>query len=212
MARQTDNTPKDGYSRMVRVFRIAFPVIALLLLASIFVLSKTSRLREALIVTDAKLAELAIGQKITNPHFSGVTKTGDAFSISAEWALPDAPSPERIDLNKPLTTIDFQDGRSLKSKSETGLLDLSKNMATLSGIVSLVTSDGYTAQSDELQLNFETGNVLSPGPVTAVGPQGSIEAGSMELRQDLNKNHFGGKGVLLFKNGVKLVYIPKPNR
>ncbi len=211
MARRQDNTPKDGHSRMVRVFRIAFPVIALLLLASIFVLSKTSNLREALIVTDAKLAELAIGQKITNPHFSGVTKTGDAFSISAEWALPDAPSPERVDLNKPLTTIDFQDGRSIKSKSDTAVLDLSENVATLAGVVSLVTSDGYTAHSDELRLNFETGNVFSPGPVSAVGPQGSIEAGSMELRQDLDKNHFGGKGVLLFKNGVKLVYIPKPN-
>lgn len=212
MARQQDNTPKDRYSRMVRVFRIAFPVIAVLLLASIFILSKTSNLREALIITDAKLAELAIGQKITNPHFSGVTKTGDAFSISAEWALPDAPIPERIDLNSPLTTIDFQDGRSLKSKSDTGVLDLSKNLATLAGVVSLVTSDGYTAYSDKILLNFETGNVLSPGPVNAVGPQGSIEAGSMELRQDLNINHFGGKGVLLFKNGVKLVYIPKPNR
>jgi len=212
MARQQDNTPKDGYSRMVRVFRVAFPIIALLLLASIFVLSKTSKLREALIVTDAKLAELAIGQKITNPHFSGVTKAGDAFSISAEWALPDAPKPERIDLANPLTTIDFQDGSSIKSKSETGSLDLSKNLATLSGFVSLVTSDGYTARSDELNLNFETGNVISPGPVQAVGPQGSIEAGAMELRQDLNINHFGGNGVLLFKNGVKLIYVPKPNR
>lgn len=209
MARRPDNTAKDGYSRMIRVFRIAFPLIALVLLASIFMLSKTAKLREGLIITDAKLAELAIGQKITNPHFSGATKAGDAFSISAEWALPDAPRPERIDLNKPRTTIDFTDGRSLKSQSETGMLDLPRNLATLSGGVSLRTSDGYTARSEELRMDFETGNVISPGPVQAIGPHGSIEAGYMELRQDLDINQLGGRGVLLFKNGVKLVYIPK---
>ena len=196
---------------MVRVLRIAFPLVALILLTSIFLYSNTRKIRDGLIIPDAELAELAIGQKITNPHFSGVTNAGDAFSISAEWALPDAPRPDTIDLSKPVTTIDFQDGRSLKTRSASGSLDLQKNEATLSGGVSLLTSDGYDARSDELILNFETGNVESPGPVVAEGPLGSIEAGAMELRQDLDKNQAGGKGVLLFKRGVKLVYKPEAN-
>ena len=211
MAKRPKSKSHDGYSRMVRVFRVAFPLIAIMLLASIFVLSKTKKLREGLIIADAKLAELAIGQKITNPHFSGVTKAGDAFSISAEWALPDAPRPDKIELNAPVTTIDFLNGRSLKSHSKTGLLNMSENLATLSGGVSLVTSDGYNARSDKLIINFETGNATSPGPATAIGPVGSIEAGAMELRQDLDKNQTGGNGVLLFKKGVKLVYKPKPD-
>ncbi len=213
---QNDQTqgkiPKpDGYSKMVRVFRIAFPLIALLLLASIFLFSNSKIIREGLIIPDAELAELAIGQKITNPHFSGVTKAGDAFSISAEWALPDAPRPDIIDLHLPVTTIDFQNGRSLRSQSATGHLDLNSNEATLAGGVSLLTSDGYDARSEELLLNFETGNVVSPGPVTAIGPLGSIEAGAMTLTQNLDQNLAGGKGVLLFKKGVKLVYIPEAN-
>lgn len=196
---------------MVRIFRVAFPLAAILLLASIFLLSNTQKLREALIEVGPELMELAIGQKITNPHFSGVTRAGDAFSISAEWAQPDAPKPVMVDLNAPVTTIDFLNGRNLKTRSETGLLNLAKNHATLSGSVSLITSDGYDARSDKLLINFETGNAISPGPVTAIGPFGSIEAGSMELRQDLNINQTGGNGVLLFKNGVKLVYRSKPN-
>lgn len=211
MARQPNHKSQDGYSRMVRIFRVAFPLAAILLLASIFLLSNTQKLREALIEVGPELMELAIGQKITNPHFSGVTRAGDAFSISAEWAQPDAPKPVMVDLNAPVTTIDFLNGRNLKTRSETGLLNLAKNHATLSGSVSLITSDGYDARSDKLLINFETGNAISPGPVTAIGPFGSIEAGSMELRQDLNINQTGGNGVLLFKNGVKLVYRSKPN-
>ncbi len=196
---------------MVRIFRVAFPLVALILLASIFLFSNSKKIREGLIIADAQLAELAIGQKITNPHFSGVTKAGDAFSISADWALPDAPKPDSIDLNLPVTTIDFQDGRRLKSHSATGHLDLQENVAILAGGVSLLMSDGYNARSSELVLNFETGNVVSPGPVIAEGPLGSIEAGAMELRQDLYENPQGGAGVLLFKKGVKLIYKPVAN-
>ena len=209
MARRPKNKKQDGYSRLVRVFRVAFPLVAVALLASIFLFS--NRLPTSLINIPPEVIELARGQKITNPHFSGVTKVGDAFSISAEWALPDAPQPVRIELSKPVTTIDFQDGRNLRSESSTGMLDLAKNIATLSGGVSLVTSDGYNAHSEKLLMNIETGNVFSPGPVNAIGPLGSIQAGAMELRQDLDKNQTGGKGVLLFKKGVKLVYIPQTN-
>ncbi len=215
MARNSNSLVKanqqDSYSRMVRVFRVAFPLVALFLLASIFLFSNSKKIREGLIFADSELAELAIGQKITNPHFSGVTKAGDAFSISADWALPDAPSPEKIDLNLPVATIDFQDGRTFRSHSATGHLDLEKNEATLAGGVSLLTSDGYNARSTKLQLNFETGNVVSPGPIVAEGPIGSIEAGAMELKQDLDLNPQGGRGVLLFKKGVKLVYKPEAN-
>ena len=196
---------------MVRIFRTALPVVAILLAASIFVLSKSNKIREGLIIADAELAELAelaIGQKVTNPHFSGVTSKGDAFTILAEWALPDAPNPEFIDLNLPVTTIDFLDGSRLKSTSAEGRLNLPRNEATLTGKVKLETSNGYTADSDELLVNFETGNVLSPGPVHVKGPLGTIDAGEMELRQDLHKNQSGDKGVLLFNKGVKVLYIP----
>jgi len=198
----------DVYTRMVRVFRVAFPLAALILVGSIFVLSRSQNLREGLIIADGEMAVLAIGQKVTNPHFSGVTSTGDAFTITAEWALPDAPRPEIIDLNRPITTVDFLDGRSLQSRSTTGQLNLTKNQAVLSGEVRFQTSDGYDAKSDMLVINFETGNVTSPGPVSATGPLGSIDSGAMELRQNLRRNPLGGRGVLLFKSGVKVVYRP----
>jgi lipopolysaccharide export system protein LptC len=199
----------DGYSRLVKITKVILPIVALAMLASIFVLSNNKAIREGLIFTDVEMAELAIGQKVTNPHFSGVTRAGDAFSISAEWALPDAPAPERIDLNLPSTVIDFRDGRTLKARSATGSLNLKTNEAVLQSGVRLATSDGYSAKSERLMMNFRTGNIFSPGPVSATGPVGSIEAGSMQARQDLDQNPNGDKSVLLFQNGVKLIYIPR---
>lgn len=199
---------RDRHSRVVRVLRWVLPIAAVVLLASIFVLSTSNRVRQGLIIADSKLAELAIGQKITNPNFSGVTKSGDAFSISAEWALPDSPNPEKVELSRPQTTIDFKSGRRLETIADGGLLDLATSEATLSNNVRLTASNGYTAHAAALVLNFESGNVHSLGPVQADGPVGSIEAGSMTLLQNLDqKDH--GNAVLMFTGGVKLIYKAK---
>lgn len=187
-----------------------FPIVALLLMASIFVLSNTSKLREGLIIADATLAELAVGQKITNPHFSGVTKSGDAFSISAEWALPDGVKPQQVELNRPRATISFKNGNTMRTNAGAGALDLVASTAALTEDVDLHTTNGYTATSSNLEVNFETGSITSNGPVHAKGPIGSIQSGTMELRQDLDVNP-AGQAVLMFNNGVKLIYKPKKN-
>ena len=195
----------DRYSRMIKVLRWVLPSLALILLASIFLLSNSAKVRQGLIIADSKLAELAIGQKITNPNFSGVTKSGDAFTISADWALPDAPTPERIELSEPRTTIDFENGRSMRTVAGRGLLNLDTSEATLSDEVNLTTSNGYTAHSNALLLNFQSGNVYSIGPVQAEGPIGTINAGSMTLLQNLDQKP-KSNAVLMFTSGVKLVY------
>lgn len=195
---------KDRHSTMVRVLRWVLPVVALLLLASIFLLSNSNKVRQGIIIADAKLKSLASGQ-IDNPNFSGVTSSGDAFTISASSALPDGPNPEKIELKEPRTTIEFENGRRFETVAGAGLLDLNSSEATLSNDVDLTTSNGYTAHSTALLLNFETGNVYSIGPVEAEGPIGSIQAGSMQLIQNLNENP-NGNAVLMFTGGVKMVY------
>ncbi|KAB7614539.1 hypothetical protein F9L33_07830 [Amylibacter sp. SFDW26] len=200
---------KDTYSQFVRFAKIGMPILAALLMIGVFVFTKTNPIRDGIIIADSKLAELAVGQKITNPHYSGVTKSGDAFSISAESALPNAPKPDQIDLVAPSTTIGFSDGLEVKTDSEVGLLNLETQEATLSGSVALKTSDNYTANVEKIILNFYTGNATSPGPVAASGPVGNITAGSMELTQDLHKAPSDEGPILRFGNGVKLIYYPK---
>jgi lipopolysaccharide export system protein LptC len=198
---------RDGYSHLVIVLKWAFPVVGAILVGSIFLLSNASKLSELAEVIDGPLAELAVGQRITNPNFSGVTKSGDAFSIVAEWALPDGAKPTKVELSKPRTTINFQDGRTMRTTAGLGALNLQSSEATLSDGVNLRTTDGYIATSTSIEINLETGNLYSEGPVMAEGPVGSIEAGSMTLTQNLDQNPTGN-AVLVFNNGVKLIYNP----
>ena len=198
---------RDGYSNIVRVLKWAFPIIGVLLVGSVFLLSNANKLNKLIDEIDGPIAELAVGQRITNPNFSGVTKSGDAFSITAEWALPDGPKPSKVELSKPRTTINFQNGDTMRTTAGLGALDLKSSEAKLSEGVKLRTTDGYTATSTSVEIDFQTGNVYSEGPVVAQGPFGSIEAGTMTLTQNLDKNQ-SGNSVLMFNNGVKLIYNP----
>lgn len=199
---------RDRHSRHVAIAKIALPVVALGLLASLFIYSKTNAVRDGLIFADSELRRMASEARITNPRFSGVTTAGDAFSVSATIATPDAPKPGRIDLEDPETSISFASGMDLHSAARTGSLDIKTNTAHLAGDVFLETSTGYRVETAEIRMNFLTGNVESPDGVLATGPIGRIEAGSMQLLQNLDKNPDGGQSVLIFKNGVKVVYTP----
>lgn len=199
----------DGYSKLVRWAKLILPVLALGLIVSIFAFSKPDAIRDGSLFTDAEMAELAEGQKITNPNFAGVTLAGDAFTVEAETALPDAPKPTRIDLVKPAAEINTERGLDIASWAEAGVLDIDGRSVTLSGSVSLSTSSGYSAQTEELILDFETGNASSPGRVVAQGPIGSIESGSFLAEQSTDPAADGKQAVLYFKKGVKLIYVPK---
>ncbi len=203
---------KDTYSQFVRFAKIGLPVLATFLMIGVFVFTKANPIRDGIIIADSKLVELAVGQKVTNPHYSGVTKSGDAFSISAESALPNAPKPDQIDLVAPNTTIGFTDGLEVKTSAKAGLLNLETQEATLSGSVVLETSDNYNANAKTIVLNFYTGNATSPGPVEVDGPVGNIKAGSMELTQNLHETPAKEGPILRFGNGVKLIYYPKQDR
>lgn len=199
----------DGYSKLVRWAKIILPICSLALIVSIFAFSKPDAIRDGSLFTDAEMAELAEGQKITKAHFAGVTVAGDAFTVEAEEALPDAPKPSRVELVKPAAEINTERGLDIASWAERGVLDIDQRSVTLSGSVSLSTSSGYSAQTDELILDFATGNAASPGPVLAQGPIGSIESGSFLAEQNSDPTIEGKQAVLYFKKGVKLIYVPQ---
>jgi lipopolysaccharide export system protein LptC len=204
----TDATT-DTYSQFVRFAKLGFPILAALLMIGVFVFNKANPIRDGVIIPDPEMAALAVGQKITNPHYSGVTKSGDAFTISAKSAEPNAPSPDEVDLISPSTTIGFVDGLEVRAFSDAGKLNLISQEAILTGSVFLETSDNYQARSERVEMNFYTGNAYSPGPVEANGPIGLITAGEMRLTQNLHQKTSHDGIILSFGNGVKLVYYPE---
>lgn len=204
--------PADTYSKGVRLAKYALPVVAIGLFVSIFALGTDDAIRSGNILTNAEMVDLASGQKITNPRFSGLTNSGDAFTIEAVEALPDSPDMERIDLIGPRLQIDTSKGIGFQASSTSGTVDFSGQSAQLEGDVQFDTTNGYKAFSQKIRLDLKTGRAVSPGSVRAHGPAGSITAGSMLAKQTGEGDLVPTEGRLEFSGGVRLIYLPSSHK
>ncbi|MDA9236703.1 hypothetical protein N9P77_01275 [Amylibacter sp.] len=184
------------------------PVIAIILLASVFIFGKEDALRSGTISIDADTINLTTDQKITNPQFSGLTNLGDSFILKAIEAMPDSPTPEKIDLIGPSLEFDALQGVGFKISSKNGSVNFIKQSAELNGNVYIDMTNGYKAISEKIQLNLKLGNLIAPGSVEASGPYGKIIAGSMELFKDFDNKTSQVNGNLNFSDGVTLIYLP----
>ena len=197
-----------SYSRAVKWAKFIMPVIAIILLASVFIFGKEDALRSGTISIDADTINLTTDQKITNPQFSGLTNLGDSFILKAIEAMPDSPTPEKIDLIGPSLAFDALQGVGFKISSKNGSVNFIKQSAELNGNVYIDMTNGYKAISEKIQLNLKLGNLIAPGSVEASGPYGKIIAGSMELFKDFDNKTSQVNGNLNFSDGVTLIYLP----
>ena len=197
-----------SYSRAIKWAKLIMPVIAVLLLASVFIFGKEDALRSGTLSIDADTINLTTDQKITNPQFSGLTNLGDSFILKAIEAMPDSPSPEKIDLISPSLEFDALQGVGFKISSKNGSVNFIKQSAELNGNVYIDMTNGYKAISEKIQLNLKLGNLIAPNSVEASGPYGKIIAGSMELFKDFDNKTSQVSGNLNFSDGVTLIYLP----
>ena len=84
-------------------------------------------------------------------------------------------------------------------------LDTDAELARFSGDVVLTTSTGIEIRTETLNASLDSIAGGAPGEIIGTSPFGEITAGEMQFD---SKNGDGPLHVL-FKSGVKLVYLPK---
>ena len=193
----------DGYSRLVAWLKVVLPLMALMLLSTLFLLSRNVDPMATLPFADTEIDERLRGQQITSPFFSGTTDAGDQVTVSASTMAT------RNELNNEATDfsaqIDLASGARIILVADQGHFDLPANASRLQGNVVITTSSGFELASAELTAEFDTLVLESPGPVQGRGPLGTIDAGQMRLERKA-----AGQGAqLVFTNGMKLIYTPK---
>ena len=197
-----DNT----YSRVVAWLKILLPVIALVLLSSMFLISRTIDPSRAIPFADVDVDDLMRDTRISGPSFSGVTKDGAAVSFTAETARPSTDSPNRLSASVMSASIETPDGARVDIAAQSALIDGDNNLLTLSGGVVVTTSTNYRIEAQGLTSQMDEARLQSDGPVTATGPLGTLNAGEASVGR---ADGTTGTYLLVFKGGVKLVYDPK---
>jgi lipopolysaccharide export system protein LptC len=199
----------NAYSRFVAWAKIILPLIGLGILSALFLFSDTGEPNLPIGMTKAELKDFASKQRITNPRFAGMTTAGVAIQLSAAEASPDNRDATAYTANDLHAKIETSDGATVVIVAQRGTIDSISQIAQLTDNISLTTSDGYVAKTPGLSFSLDRLDVESQGKITAKGPLGLIEAGRLHITADSVNEQGNSTGyVLLFKDGVKLIYTP----
>jgi len=194
----------NAHSRLVGMLKVALPLAALVLLSMLFLLSRGRDPDAALPYAQVDIDALLREPRLTAPTYSGVTRQGDEVIFSAETAYPGAPDGSGARAVGPLLRLVSPSGDETRAKAQEARIDPAAQELVLSGEVVVNTPDGYTVGSGEVRISLDRSHLESPGPVTAEGPQGRIDAGGFTL----TRGDQAGQEVLVFNGGVKLLYQP----
>ncbi len=198
----------NSYSRMVTWLKVLLPLAALAILSTLFLVSRSIDPSLALPYAKAELQELAREPKIGNPSFSGVTENGSAIDLSADFGLPLQGSQSGLKTIGLHGVFETPDGQMLDISAPTGIFDSAARIATLRDGVSLATSSGYLIKTEGIIADLNTSTISTIGEISADGPLGQIFAGQMIFRQISPQGSDTGY-ELVFKNRVKLIYVPQ---
>lgn len=198
----------DRYSRLIGWLKVVLPLMALGILSTLFLLSRVIDPETVIPFADKEIQDRLRDQQVTGPVYYAVTADGDEISFAAE-KLTTLPSTTGTNAALDVRVVmDLTSGTSIVLTARDGLLDIAADTADLRGDVLIETSGGYRVESDRLITQMTALDVLSPGPVNALGPIGTLDAGQMTLQS----GEGDANAQLLFTKGVKLVYTPQKNQ
>jgi lipopolysaccharide export system protein LptC len=193
------------YSRVVAVLKVGLPLIALALLAGLFLAPREEE--RGVVFSPGDVQAFGEGLQISNATFTGTTRGDDRYRFTADLVVPDAAPPERAAITRPAGTIELKGGPVVTVEAATGDLHVPSQRLDLVGDVRIETSDGYRLDTEKATLDLRTGAFVAGDAVEGTGPLGTITSRSLHVAPAAAT---GEARRFSFSGGVRLIYDP-PN-
>jgi lipopolysaccharide export system protein LptC len=195
----------NAWSRWVVLLKIILPLIALGLLASIFLLSRRIDPTDTLPFTQVDVADRAREPRLTTPAFSGVASDGSKVTLNASDMRPNLTRPgsgTATDLRARMVSLT---GEITEVVADHGWIDTEAGTYELTGAVRADLSSGYSIAAPKMTGSLNASSLDATGPVTATAPVGRITADAMQILSDPASP---GTYLVVFNGSVRLIYQP----
>jgi lipopolysaccharide export system protein LptC len=196
----------DRHSRLVFWLKITLPLVALAMLSTMFLVARTVVTEGTIPFSNVDVQGLANDQRLTLPEYSAVTSDGASLTIRAATARPGGE--ETAATAETVTAIySTTRGPTVTLTAPEARMSATTQSLMLGGNVRVVTSTGYDMSASRITAQLGRKAFTAEGPVIARAPFGRIEAGSAAYG---SAKVGQPPDVLVFNQGVRLVYNPKP--
>lgn len=193
----------EQYSRFIRKMRIALPLVALCIIAVLFSWDLLQDDVVAPAKTEPGQTSPAMSKnELLNPNFNSMDNKNQPYTITAKRAMQDS-GDELMLLDEPMADIVLNSGSWLAIEAKQGAYRQISNRLLLKGDVTLFHDAGYSAKTQELDVDLVAGTARTDLAVSGQGPLGTLDAQGMRANSKA--------GTLLFTGPAKLVIYDTGN-
>lgn len=189
-------------TRIVRWLRVLLPLLALVLLSTLFLFSRHSDTESQIPYAEVDAESMARDPRMVAPQYSGVTDDGAQIRLEASQA-----DIGKVQAGQDLR-LDWQRPDGLKADLTAPDAGVQGDTIHLRGGVQMTTSSGWTVDADQIDAATNRSQITANDGVEAQAPFGQITAQQMELKPKGETGEDDGDAILNFSGGVRLIYQP----
>ena len=193
----------DAYSQFVSWAKVVLPLSAIVLLSTLFLIARN--VGDTSQIPYADIEEIARQPRLSAPKMVGMSETGGTYTIEADVARQDPDTDNGLIAEAIVVNMTTIDGIETTVSAGIGKLDSNAKVVTLDTLARVTTSDGYLMETRGLVTSLTDGSLETTDPLEVRAPYGSLTAGRLTITPDSDEPQ-----LIVFNNGVRLIYQPQP--
>lgn len=189
------------HTRFVHVLRRAIPLLVVGLVVVLIVIPFLSPLSGKLAHVSVSSVGITNGKvRMETPKLSGYRKDNRPYQVTAENAFQEIRNPTQVELETLTARIQMEREGWVTVNSKTGLFDTQKEKLRLVDDVKIRTESGHDMQMKTADVDFKSGTVTSRDPVSVHMDQTTVDADTLDVKNNGELIAFEGRVRVFIKN------------
>lgn len=189
-------------TRIVRGLRILLPLLALVILSTMFLFSRPPGTEPRIPYADVDAEDMIREPRMVGPEHAGMTDDGTELTLRAAQAIPGRDGNEGRASH---LALNWKAPDGLEADLTAPDARMAEGVISLSGGVDMRISSGWTIAAPRIDAATDRTWLQATDGIEAEAPFGTLSAGAMELAPDPAGND---GSILDFTSGVRLIYLP----
>ncbi len=167
--------PGGAHDRLIGILSRVLPAGIGLILAIMIFTPLSSRGEISFLLDRNKVAIARDRVKVENAMYRGVDSQGRAFSVSAQSALQESAQNPTVRMEQLSAKLALVDGPAEIAASD-GLYDYDSETVKVLGAVTVTAPNGYRMQSNGVNIDMKSRQVVGAGGISGTVPAGTFSA------------------------------------